>query len=209
MSFLHNPEIEFKLDLDDARLLARYMRRITGYNEPRKTTDRVIWLSETLADTIGSNLPEEPTEIGSVVQAPLHDDDDPVTWVCAGEGRWMHERHERFWDDLDVWEITRIGSDVSDETFMTKRVKSSIGMLIELAERTESSSLHSGRTLNETDAVIKTYLYMASFYEDMLAERDPRYKRRVPGTMAGSAGKGRGPIELGTSTEVPASEVDG
>jgi hypothetical protein len=193
-------DYEFKFDQDrsHARKLMAYLSKAEGYGEDEDTVWAAADLRDTMRQRISDLQPAMPDKIGSVVLAPLHRDEGLVEWVYDGSRCWHHGDNSRLWWDLDVYEIVRHGTDVSDQQHLRRRMSGLVGVILESHDR---SWAHSGQSDETVEALKGNYLLQARFLEDMLTEIDPRYKRRAPKQRPSD------PIEMGTETAAETSEV--
>lgn len=183
---------EFEQDRSNARKLMAYLSKAEGYGEDENTVWACNELRDHMREHISSLQPEMPDKIASVVLAPLHRDDiGLVEWVYDGASKWHHNHVERYWDDLDVYEIVRVGADVSDQQHLRRRISGLVGVILEAHDRTRSGP--NSRYTEETAETIKShYLLQVQFMEEMLREIDPAYQFRGPT----SRGNVKVPIEM-------------
>lgn len=181
----------FETSRQHTRKLMRYLSKAEGYGEDSDTVYACDDLRDTMRQKISDLAPEEPTEIGSIVLAPLHRDDEGlVEWVCSGDGNWHHNRISRFWYDLDVYEVKRVGADTSDQQKLRRRINGLVGVILEAHDRARPGH---GRSEETIEALKSNYMLQVQFMEEMLLEIDPDYK--VRGTR--TRGNLKTPIELG------------
>lgn len=194
---------EHKLDRGPLRKLIAYLSKAEGFGEDDDTVYACNDLRDTLREQVSQAQPEMPDKIGSVVLAPLHRDDEGlVDWVYDGAYGWHHEKVKRLWDDLDVYEIVRIGTDVSDQQQLRRRMSGLVGVILEAHNRISPGH---GRSEEVIEALQSNYRLQMSFMEEMLSEVDPDYRWRGPERRRRKVADA---IALGTYEGTPASEVD-
>lgn len=194
-------EFEHKLDRGPVRKLIAYLSKAEGFGEDSDTVYACNDLRDTLREQVSQAQPAEPDKIGSVVRAPLHRDDEGlVEWVYDGSYGWHHKNVERTWYDLDVYEVVRVGTDVSDQQHLRRRISGLVGVILEARNRLDSIP---GRDEAVTEALKSDYALQISFMEEMLSEIDPDYRWRGPDKRRRKVAEAHA---LGTYEDTSASE---